>query len=159
MRRIGWIIVPILLVGLLALVAFAARGPAPSTAFTLRAGDCLDVPGDAQIGDIATLDCAKPHDAEVFAVGDLADEAPSGPAQYPGTASIATWAGGHCGPEAINAYIGPGSAADLAVGYFFPDQAAWDRGERQVTCYLHARDGSRLTAPLGSPSPSGAAGS
>jgi hypothetical protein len=64
--------------------------------------------------------------------------------------------GNQCGPDAINAYAGQTASATLAVGYFYPDENAWGRGERQVTCYLHARDGSKLTAPLHT-GPAGAA--
>ncbi len=151
MRRIGWLVVPIVLIGLLGLAVFGSRGPGPATAFTLRIGDCFDIPGDAQIGDIATLDCSKPHDAEVFVTGDYADTQPSTPIAYPGGGAFAQWVANSCGLDARGAYLGSRSvpAPDVVVGYFFPAADAWTRGERQVTCYLHARDGSKLGGPLG----------
>jgi len=159
MRRVAWLVVPVALIGLLGLAVFASRGPSPTTAFTLTPGDCFNVPSDAQVGDIATVDCRGAHDAEVFVAGSLASPSPSadaaagtnGPAPYPGDAGIGQWVVANCGMTALTAYLGADAAArsSLAVGYFFPDAAAWAHGERQVTCYLHAVDGSKLSAPLG----------
>ncbi len=154
MRRLAWIVVPVVLVGLLAIVALAARGPDATTAFTLRPGDCFDLPTDAHVGDIDTVDCSAPHDAEVFEAGALsAPSASAGPAPYPGVAAISDWVGANCGDAAQRRYLAPGARADLAVGYFYPDANAWARGERQVTCYLHPPDGSKLTGPLASAAP------
>lgn len=143
-----WVIGPVVLIGLLAFAVLATRGPAPATAFTLKVGNCFDVPGDAQIGDIAVLDCAKPHDAEVFAAGNLVEADATAPIAYPGITGVSAWVDKACGPGAVRAYAGQTASANLAVGYFFPDENAWSRGERQVTCYLHTRDGSKLSAPL-----------
>ena len=157
MRRIAWVIVPIFLVGLLALAIFTARGPSASTAFTLKAGDCLDIPADAQIGDLPTLDCTKPHDAEVFVAatmpsaptpGDSSGASAAKPAPYPGADGIAGWVNTNCDGATLQAFLGPGAPTNLVVGYFFPSADAWDKGERHVTCYLHTPDGSKLTAPL-----------
>jgi hypothetical protein len=154
MRRGAWLIVPVVLLGLLGVAVFAGRGPQATTAFTLAAGDCFDIPGDAQVGDIATLACDGPHDAEVFVAADMTASSPSGSAggetAYPGDAAIAEWVGTNCGYAAEQAYLAGGAIprVSLAVGYFFPPADAWTSGERQVTCYLHASDGSKLSAPL-----------
>lgn len=150
MRRVGWLIVPIAVVALLAAAVFATRAPSGTTAFTLRAGDCLDVPTDANVGDITTLPCDGPHDAEVFVAQSLAVPSPSGYLPYPGEQAIATWVGDNCGPAAVSAYTGTASSSrpDIVVGYFFPTADAWAHGERQVTCYLHSKL-AKLSAPLG----------
>ena len=155
MRRLGWVVVPVVLVGLLVIAAFAARGPGATTAFTLKPGDCFDIPAGAQVGDIATVDCAAPHDAEVYDTGALTTPSASATqAAYPGDAAFGDWVGVNCGDAALRGYLGAGGRADLAVGYFYPDADAWARGERQVTCYLHTPDGSRLRAPLAGARPS-----
>ena len=152
MRRVGWLIVPIVLLALLGVAIFAARAPRPTTAFTLRPGDCFDIPGDAQVADVSVLACDGPHDAEVFVAGDLPTASPGpsalGGPQYPGEGAVGQWVGANCGAAAEQAYVGggPTSRPDVAVGYFFPSADAWTHGERQVTCYLHAA--SKLTAPL-----------
>ena len=153
MRRVAWLIVPVVLLALLAVAVFAARGPRATTAFTLRPGDCFDIPGDAQIGDIATLACDGPHDAEVFVASDYAAPSPPGSAAvapaYPGDAGIGEWVGASCASAAEQTYLGPGASVrpDLVVGYFFPSADAWTHGERQVTCYLHL-PASKLSAPV-----------
>jgi Septum formation len=171
MRRIVWLIVPVLLLGLLAVAMFATRQPSPTTAFTLRPGDCFDIPTDAQVGDIATLDCMSPHDAEVFVANALTTSptvsasasasdaaspsassstlASAGLPAYPGGSAIAAWVSASCGMSAQQAYLGADATTrpDLVVGYFFPTADAWTHGERQVTCYLHTV-GSKLSAPL-----------
>jgi hypothetical protein len=148
-RKIVWILGPVALIALLAMAVFAARGPSATTAFTLKSGTCFDVPGDAQVGDIPTIDCTKPHDAEVFAAFNVGGADATANPPYPGESPIGSEVGNRCGPADQRAYAGQTASASLAVGYFFPDQNAWDRGERQVTCYLHTRDGSKLSAPLG----------
>jgi hypothetical protein len=150
MRRIAWLIIPVAVVALLGVAIFAARAPGATTAFTLRVGDCFDIPADAQVSDIPTIACDQPHDAEVFVAADVVSPSPTGFVPYIGEAAIAQWVAASCGPNTQQAYVGAGSAAsrDLVVGYFYPNADAWSQGERQVTCYLHA-EGTKLTAPLG----------
>ena len=157
MRRGAWLLVPAVAVIALWLVVFDVRGPTPTTAFTLRPGDCFDIPADSQVGDIATLDCASPHDAEVFLAGALPDPSASpsaGPPVYPGDAAVGEWVAANCDDSAQRSFLGAHARVDLAVGYFYPGVDAWTRGERRVTCYLHTIDGSRLTSPLEGAAPS-----
>ncbi len=148
MRRAAWVIVPVVVVGLLAVAAFVVRAPGPATAFSLSVGQCFDIPTDAEVGDVDTLDCSAAHDAEVFVARAVTAPVPSADGAYPGDAAYGSWVGANCGDAAQRAYLGPAARADLAVGYFYPDANAWAHGERRVTCYLHTLDGSRLTAPL-----------
>ena len=175
MGRILWVVVPLLALGLLGVAVFVAREPSPTTAFTLRPGDCFDIPADAQVGDIATVDCTSPHDAEVFVAGALgaspaasrsapasdpasasasaaasaSASASGGVPAYPGSAAIASWVSANCGMWVEQTYLGADvmTRPDIVVGYFFPTADAWAHGERQVTCYLHTV-GSKLSAPL-----------
>ncbi len=154
-RRAAWLVVPIGLAALLAFASLASRAPDAATAFTLKPGDCFDIPADDRIGDIATMRCDSPHDAEVFVAADesvaalaAASAAVPAPAPaYPGAEAFGEWVSANCGSAAVLAYRGPDIDRPLAVGYFFPSADAWARGERRVTCYLHAA-GEKLTAPL-----------
>lgn len=152
MRRAAWLIVPIVVLALLTAAVFATRPPSGSTAFTLHAGDCFDLPTDANVGDIATMPCDSPHDAEAFVTASLADPAATGYVAYPGEGAIAAWVGDQCGASAEAAWAGWAATrrADLVVGYFFPTADAWTHGERQVTCYLHSKL-AKLSAPLRAP--------
>lgn len=160
MRRIAWLIIPIVIVALLAVAAFAVRAPHGTTAFTLGAGDCFDIPADAQVGDISTLSCDGPHDAQAFVAITLASaptaaeasgdsgSAGSRPAPYPGTDGVAQFVAGNCDAATLDAWLGRPATADLVVGYFFPSEGAWNLGERRVTCYVHTSDGAKLTGSL-----------
>jgi hypothetical protein len=150
MRRVGWVVVPVLLLALLGLVLFAARGPLSGNAFTLRVGECFDVPASDAVGDTTAVSCASPHDGEVFLAQDYPGA--SGPQPYPGNDAIATWVQDECIRAAFEPYVGSPYAArpDLKVAYFFPPAEAWARGVRRVTCYLAPSNGSRATGPAAS---------
>ena len=59
----------------LAVVALVLLRPGADTiVLDLDAGDCFHVPADiaqATISEVDTIDCTKPHEAEVFATGEL----------------------------------------------------------------------------------------
>jgi hypothetical protein len=59
----------------LAVAAIVLLNPGEDTVvLDLDAGDCFAVPADiaeATISEVDTIDCAKPHEAEVFATGEL----------------------------------------------------------------------------------------
>ena len=153
MRRIAWVIVPAILLLLVVVVLFAARGPQAGNAFTLRVGDCFDVPAADTIGDITALPCTSPHSGEVF----LAQDYPGavGPLPYPGNGAIAVWVDQQCVKTAFEPYVGAPYAdrPDLKVAYFFPPADAWARGVRRVTCYVAPFNGSQATGPVASGGP------
>lgn len=125
MRRVVWVLVPVLLLGLLGLAMFATRAPSPTTAFTLAPGDCFDLPTDAQVGDIATIDCAKPHDAEVFVAEAIAgapassgavSASASAPASSPASSASESEPASEVASEVASAAIGlPGYPGDTAI--------------------------------------------
>ena len=149
-RRATWLLVPALLLVLVAVVMFAARGPKAGNAFTLRVGDCFDVPASDAIGDIAAIPCTDPHDGEVFLAQDYPDAAGSLP--YPGNDAIALWVDQQCVKTAFEPYVGSayGARPDLKVAYFFPPADAWARGVRRVTCYVAPSNGDKVTGPVAS---------
>lgn len=150
--RLGWLLVPLLLV-LVGVVLFAAREPVPGSAFTLRVGDCFDAPASDAIGEVTPHPCDGPHDGEVFLAQDY-----TGATDYPGTGAIGTWVDDACVAGAFRPYVGDAYASrpDLAVAYFFPQVDAWARGERRVTCYLAPADGGKATASFRGSDASGA---
>jgi Septum formation len=74
----AWIVglVAALLVAVaLAVAALVLLSPGDDTlVLDLHSGDCFEVPddvADATIAEVDTIDCTKPHEAEVFATGEL----------------------------------------------------------------------------------------
>ena len=48
---------------------------------------------------------------------------------------------------AFQTYVGKSYAdsTDLSLGYFYPDEAGWKKGDRTFTCYITREDNTKLT--------------
>ena len=111
----------------------------PAAVFGLRPGQCVNPGSDAL--KFTVLSCTRPHDAEVFAAFTL----PAGP--WPGASAVRVDAGNGCASR-FNSYIDPQLAtASLTQSYVYPNQAAWQAGERTVVCEVSAASG-RLTGSV-----------
>jgi hypothetical protein len=111
----------------------------PAAVFGLRPGQCVNTGSDALKPTV--LSCARPHDAEVFAVFTL----PAAP--WPGTSAVRTDAGDGCASR-FGGYVDPQLAtAGLAQEFVYPNRDAWQAGQRSVVCEVSAVDG-RLTGSV-----------
>jgi hypothetical protein len=111
----------------------------PAAAFGLRPGQCVNSGSDAL--KVTVVSCARPHDAEVFAAFTL----PATP--WPGSPAVRSDAGQGCASR-LYSYIDPQLAtASLTQEYIYPNQGAWQAGERTVVCEVSAVDG-RLTGSV-----------
>jgi Septum formation len=111
----------------------------PAAVFGLRPGQCVDTGSDALKPTV--LSCARPHDAEVFAVFTL----PAAP--WPGTSAVRMDADNGCSSR-LGSYINPQLAtAGLAQEFVYPNRDAWQAGQRTVVCEVSAVDG-RLTGSV-----------
>ncbi len=100
-------------------------------------GDCLKKPGVA-FETTERVDCAKPHDLEVFALVD--DPAPKG-AKYPGRDLMDREANVACAPQ-FESYVGvPLDLSQLGGTYFVPTKATWDANSRRLLCTVSAKTG------------------
>jgi len=105
----------------------------PPAVFGLRPGQCVDTGADAL--KVIVLSCARPHDAEVFAVYSLPATA------WPGASTVEADAGDGCANR-LDSYIDPQLAgASLTQQYVYPNQGAWQAGERTVVCEVSAVTG------------------
>ena len=112
----------------------------PAAVFGLRPGQCVDTGSDALKPTV--LSCARPHDAEVFAVFTL----PAAP--WPGTSAVRADAGDGCASR-FGSYVDPQLAtAGLAQEFVYPNRDAWQADQRTVVCEVSAVDG-RLTGSVG----------
>ncbi len=125
-------------VGVLAVVTHGFRPKTvityrPAAVFGLRAGQCVNSGANAL--SVTVLSCTSPHDAEVFATFSL----PAG--SWPGAAAVQQDAGNGC-QSRFASYLNPQLAsADLTQEFVYPNQAAWQAGERTVVCEVRAVDG------------------
>ena len=111
----------------------------PAAVFGLRPGQCVNTGPDALKPTV--LSCARPHDAEVFAVFTL----PAAP--WPGTSAVRMDADNGCASR-FGSYVNPQLAtAGLAQEFVYPNRDAWQAGQRTVVCEVSAADG-RLTGSV-----------
>jgi hypothetical protein len=125
-------------VGVLAVITHGFRPKTvityrPAAVFALRPGECINSAGNGL--DVTILSCATPHGAEVFATFSL----PAG--AWPGASAVQQDAGNGC-MNRFGSYLNPQLAtAALTQEYVYPNQAAWQAGERTVVCEVRAVSG------------------
>jgi Septum formation len=111
----------------------------PAAVFGLRPGQCVNTGSDALKPTVVS--CARPHDAEVFAVFTL----PAAP--WPGASAVRMDADNGC-VSRFGSYIDPQLAtAGLAQEFVYPNRDAWQADQRTVVCEVSAADG-RLTGSV-----------
>ena len=108
--------------------------------FQLRTGECVNY-GPGGISSPAVVPCGQPHDAEIYATFGLTGQ------RWPGTTAIGTLARQGCTAR-LGGYLNPQLATTvLAESYVFPDQGAWNAGERTVICEIRGTAG-KLTGSV-----------
>ena len=134
-------------VGVLAVITHGFRPKTvityrPAAVFGLRPGECINSAGNGL--NVTVLSCATAHDAEVFAKFSL----PAGP--WRGDSAVQQDAANGC-ESRFDSYLNPQLAtADLTQEYVYPNQAAWQAGERTVVCEVRAVSG-QLTGSVRAP--------
>jgi Septum formation len=111
----------------------------PAAVFKLRPGDCINSAPNGLV--VTVLACGTPHQAEVFATFSLPASS------WPGDATVEQDAGDGCASR-LGAYLNPDLAnAGLAQEFVYPNQAAWQAGERTVVCEVSSATG-KLTGSV-----------
>jgi Septum formation len=130
----------LVLVGLLVLTACGNQG----NVFSLEPGTCFDdidafFDDDSEgVSDVPTVDCAEPHDNEVFATYDLPD------GDFPGQEAIATEAEEEC-IERFEDYVGIAYPESRFIStYLIPTAQGWEGGDREVVCFLYDIDLAKI---------------
>lgn len=120
----------------------AACGDATSVA-DIAVGDCFDDPAEEIVVELELIDCAEPHDNEVYANLQIQEDA------FPGDEAITAFAYDAC-LDPFAAYVGE-SYEDSALDYWFltPTAESWNSGDRAITCVLYSADLSKLTGSVG----------
>lgn len=126
---------------LIAALLLAACG---QSALDLGAGMCFNG-GVADLENFAVVECAEPHDSEVYAVFDTPDAD-----AYPGPEALVALAGDRCG-AAFETFVGvPYGEADLTVGLAYPSETTWAAGDRVILCTVRATSGQLTGSAEGS---------
>jgi len=125
-------------VGVLAVITHGFRPKTvityrPAAVFGLRPGECVNSGANALT--VTVVSCATPHDAEVFASFSLPKTG------WPGDSAAQQAAGDGC-QSRLAGYLNPQlTTADLTQEFVYPNQAAWQAGERTVICEIRASSG------------------
>ncbi|HET9497707.1 MAG TPA: septum formation family protein [Candidatus Limnocylindria bacterium] len=115
-------------------VALAACGSA--SVFDLTVGDCFDDPPESgEISSVTAVDCAEPHDNEVYALFDY-----DGSGEYPGEGTLSTAADEGC-RDRFDAYVGtPYLESEVYYTHLIPTEESWGDGDREIVCVLYIPD-------------------
>jgi hypothetical protein len=121
--RNGIILVVLLIVAGISVVANLGN----KNVTTLQAGDCVTKLEESDsVTTLPVVDCAKPHQGEVYFVFQLPDGA------YPGDQKVQKDAEARCTTE-INSYAGAGADEKFDIFYLRPSEDDWSR-DRGITC-------------------------
>jgi hypothetical protein len=108
---------------------------------SLRAGDCVKKFGEGSSITVDGVPCSDPHNTQVYAIFELPDE------PFPGQDGVISASEKGC-TDRVPAALEPRvSNGDLSVAYLHPQEASWDRGDREVACVVISEKGD-LTESL-----------
>lgn len=120
--------------------------------YTPEVGDCFDrrqLPAEqagagGQTEIVLLLDCALPHQNEVFALVDY----PSSGEPFPGEEALEAFAQREC-PASFEGFVGrPYEVSELEIGFHFPTESNWSAGSRVIGCYVYDLDGDKLIGSM-----------
>jgi hypothetical protein len=135
--------VPLFLIVLaLALGACAGIGGGGTSVFDLEVGDCFDDPtSTGEVSEVPTIDCAEPHDNEVYAAYDYDGDS------FPGDDAMVAAADEGC-QDRFESFVGIGYfESALYYTHLVPTQESWDSGDREIICVLY-EPGEKLTGSM-----------
>lgn len=138
-------VLPTLVLLALAATVLAGCGSEKGNVFSLEAGECFDDPDLSAegISDVDKVDCAEPHDNEVFATFDLPGD------DYPGDEQVRELAFTGC-EERFADYVGIDYASSvLFIFPIFPTEETWNEvDDREVICGLFDGSGEKLEGSM-----------
>jgi hypothetical protein len=137
---VAWVNIAVASLVAVALAAAAVFAPAGRRVdfASLQVGDCFN---RATIGSnvvsVRVVSCSSAHQHEVVGVATH----PAPPAfPVPGATAIRAIAGGLCAPALADYLRGVALPDGVRLGYVYPEEHRWDKGDRTVVCEVF--DGS-----------------
>lgn len=118
--------------------------PEGEDVFSLGVADCLadaDVPDEVRT--VRVVDCAAPHDSEIFARTDVADTT------FPGAQELEARLAEFCRGDAFTDFIGILFAESrYSTRGYYPTIESWANGDRELLCTVVDETGEPLTGSL-----------
>ena len=110
------------------LSAMALAGCSTSSVMHMSIGQCIQQPESDQVSTVETVDCSKPHDAEVFFLYEVEGT------NYPGEDSLNSTAEQVC-IAAFEAYVGKSfEESSLNATWFVPTSKSWQQNDHEIVC-------------------------
>jgi hypothetical protein len=125
-------------------IVLVVVGCGRQSVFSLPVGTCFDDQEDGEISSVPEVDCAQPHDNEVFALINSTETD-----TYPGAEQMSTISDELCIAQ-FEGYVGLDyQSSELAVFPIFPTEASWNEDDdREIICALYNADLSKLTGSM-----------
>ena len=148
-RLLPRLIIPVIIVVVL-VGGFLLRDRLSSAAAELKPGDCFDDPitagqGGGEIKDVQHHPCSEAHHFEVIQTFKFPS---GGDAPFPGQGGFETFIVEKC-KAAFTSYVGiPEDQSSMGFLAYSPVESGWKQGDREITCFLGAVDGSKLTGSM-----------
>ena len=123
-----------------AVTAVLAVACGKGNAFDMEIGECFQEPDTLEFSDVDKVDCAEPHDNEVFAIYNLTTESlPSPEVMFEGCV------------QRFGAAIGTSYENSVYyVSLFGPTRQSWDDlNDREVVCYVYLPDEKKTGTAIG----------
>ena len=114
------------------LLSFGPR----TSAFSMKVGQCVQLPTGENITDLETTDCSALHDAEVFHLTQVTED------ERPSDSELEDMGGDAC-LAAFEGYVGISyeeSALDYTILY--PSPGSWEQGDREIICFIISGEGT-----------------
>ncbi len=112
------------------------------SAFSIAVGECVNDGNRNTTVLPVVVDCAQEHDNEAYLSVVLAD----GP--FPGADVITATAIVEC-TDGFEQFAGIryDSSIELDFSWYYPSEASWKLGDREILCLIHEVDGERRPVP------------
>lgn len=106
--------------------------------FDVGEGQCYNSPDTANVDEVNIVDCAEPHQYEVYALV----EHPAGPdEEYPGDEAISAFSDDECLGDTFSDYVGTSyEESELFAFVLQPTADTWEAGDREFVCAAYLED-------------------
>lgn len=114
------------------LLSFGPR----TSAFSMKVGQCVQLPTGDNITDLETTDCSALHDAEVFHLTQVTED------ERPSDSELEDMGGDAC-LAAFEGYVGiPYEESELDYTMLYPSPGSWEQGDREIICFIISGEGT-----------------
>lgn len=116
-----------------------------TSAFEIKVGDCInDADVSGTVETVPIVACTEPHDSEAYASIIMDD------GDFPGAEAVDSQAQSGC-LDAFEGYVGNSyDNSKLEISYYYPTEASWGTGDREILCTLYDPAGQSTGSAKGS---------